>query len=324
MKKIPEKTQILLAQMVLCGFVSGILYILLLLGTGACAYLAYYFHTSDAGEAPKYEALDAFINLKSTPPDAMVSINGQTVLNEDKAALTPVYSHKKKLGDKITVTFEKDGYEPVTIERRVVQLSQDIEVKLVSLEEIAAAQRTSLPKFVITTSPENLKVLVNGEEKGKSPVTLEDVQFDTELKIEVIPEDKAYERAMQTFVVSRDSEDTLNIVLDKELDKASSAGKNKKDSPKGKADKKPSQPKTANTTGEGTITITTLPWANVVIDSDQSFSTQNNKEKKVTVPAGSHKIVLKQPQKGKTVSKTVTVKAGQNVSITYNFNTDSW
>ena len=297
-----------------------ILYIFLILGTGACAYLAYHFHTSDPGEAPKYEALDAFINLKSTPSDAMVSINGQTVLNEDKAALTPVYSHKRKLGDKITVTFEKDGYEPVTIERKVVQLSQDIEVKLTSLEEIAAAQKTSIPKFMITTSPENLKVLINGEEKGNSPVTLEDVEFDTELKIEVIPEDKAYEPAVQTFVVSRDSEDTLNIVLEK----VSAVAKNKKEPPKGKTDKKPSQPKDANTTGEGTISITTVPWANVVIDSDQSFSTQNNTAKKVTVSAGSHKIVLKQPQKGKTVSKTVTVKAGQNVSITYNFNTDSW
>ena len=295
------------------------LYIILLLMAAGGVAASLHFMKADTGEKPKYEAPDAFVNFKTKPTEATVTVNGVQVIKDGRPELTNVYSQRKRLGDNLSITFEKEDYEPVTVERRVVMLSQDIEVMLYKPDELAAMKAGAVPKFSISASPDNATITVNGENKGKSPVTLENVKYGTELKIEVIPEDKAYDTTEQVFLISKDCDSSLTIPMEK-----ATGGKGKKDRAKANQPPKNQPPKQAAApAGEGKITIATVPWANIWVDGKSAGSTAT-KAVTVTVSAGSHTVKVKQPQQRKEASKSVTVKPNQTVNISYNFASNSW
>lgn len=248
--------------------------------------------------------------FSSSFKDTTISINGEKLDGR---------SYKAKVGDQLEITFEKDGYESVTIKREARLLEHKItddNVKLLTKEQARLAKLTSLPELVINTDPAGAKVTINGEDKGTSPVKLENIDFGEELKIEVVAD--GYESKTTTIVANRHTEPSTNIAL-----VATTVVAKDTKSPKASKPKAPSKPKAAATSGSGTgsLTVKAVPWATVSIDGARVGNTPITGRKLKT---GSHKVELNLPNKQKKVHKTVTIKSDQTTSITYNFNTDAW
>lgn len=263
-----------------------------------------------------YKPAEALVTFKSHSVAATVTVNGEKILTESgEFAETPIYSNKRHLGDKMKIVFEREGYEPVTLERDVVFLQQDIEVDMMTTEEARLAKMTAMPTFVIKTVPEGATIKVNGEDKGKSPVTLENIEFGKELRIEASLTD--YSTESRVYVASRDSEKELRISMEsaKSADKVVEQRVVKKSSVKSKS---PSAAKVAS--GVGKITVKAKPWGVVMIDGSRVGNTTTTKE----VKSGSHKVEINLPNKNLKVSKSVTVKPNQTVTVGYDFNAGKW
>ena len=276
-----------------------------------CAiFFSLWMGLGDAEELPVYEAPEALVNFKTTPSDVTVTLNEKKLMDENgDFALTPIYAHKSKLGEKYSITFEKKGYEPVTIERYIVLTSQDIDVELKTEEEAKLAALDYIPEFEIRTDPPGAIITVDGNELGESPVTVKELKFGSEIKIAA--KSDGYELAERTFTAMKGGDTSLKLVLEKEekaVAKAAPAPKPKPAAAKPKAG------------GSGTISIKAVPWATVSINGSRVGNTPVNKKLK----AGTHSIQLKLPNKNKTVNKKVTVKADTTTSVGYNFNTDKW
>ena len=277
------------------------------------AYVTYKAKRPDRGVADKGAAIEG----------ATITVNGEKLLDErGEFAVTPKYSVPYHVGDKLTITFERSGYEPVTIERDVVFRQQDIEADLRTAEEIAAANLTVVPSFTVTTAPEGATIKVNGADKGKSPVTLENIAYGKELRIEASLDD--YATATRTYVASRKSDAEMKIKLEP-------AGAAKQAAPERKtvakstvakksdvAKKSPSAAKVAS--GTGKITVKAKPWGVITIDGSRVGNTSISKE----VKSGTHKVEIVLPNKNLKTSKSVTVKPNETVSIGYDFNAGKW
>ena len=275
--------------------------------------------TGEKPETPTFVAPEAHVSFKTKPSDAMVYLNDKVVVDSnDKPKLTPIYAHKAHLGDKFTIRFEKEGYEPVTIERYAVLVEQDIEVELVSEADAKAAKLDAIPEYKITTEPSGMTVTVNGEALGKSPVVVSDAKFGSELTVEVAG-DGDYEDAKQVIIVARGNDHT-NIVLDRVEKKVARGGGGGGGGSASKP-KRSAAPAAAAGSGYGTITVKATPWATVSIDSQRIGNTPINSKK---LKAGSHKVEMRLPPKNLSVSKTVTVKSDQNLNIGYDFNKSKW
>lgn len=279
--------------------------------------------TGDAPETPTFVAPESHLSFKSKPSDAIVYLNDKVITDsDDKPKRTPIYAYKAHLGDKFTLRFEKEGYEPVTIERNAVLIEQDIEVELLSEADAKAAKLDAIPEYKITTDPSGMVVTVNGESLGKSPVVVSDAKFGSELKVEVAG-DADYEGASQVIVVARGNDHT-NIVLEraeKKTARAAGGGGGGGGAAANRPKQKSPAPAAASGSGYGTITVKATPWATVSIDSQRIGNTPINSKK---VKAGSHKIDMRLPPKNLSVSKTVTVKSDQDTSIGYDFNKSKW
>lgn len=291
----------------------------IVLGIVSVALFVYVFwpkETQDV-ESLAFEPPEARLNFKAKPDAMSITVNGEKLLNEDNEfAKTPYYSYKSRVGDKVSVTFERQGYEPVTVERNVVFQQQDIEVEMLTKEEAELAKLTAIPSFVIKTSPEGATIIVNGEEKGESPVTLENVAFGKELRIEAKLED--HETANETYIASRESARELKLTLEEgsSKDERHAAPKRKTTTRRAVAKKSPS----AAEVGVGKITVKAKPWGVVMIDGSRVGNTTTTKE----VKSGTHKVEIHLPNKNLRANKSVTVKPNQTVTIGYDFNAGKW
>ena len=314
-----------------------------------CFIFAGYVSSSNDAEASAFTPPTAFISLKacventdckldSDNIEAAVSIDGTPVLASDgKQEFTPIRAYKSALGKNIKIKFEKEGYEPVTVDRPVVLSNQVIAVTMHPIENKA---KGSLESFVINTNPEGLEVKVDGESKGKSPVTLENLKYGSQIEVE-ISDVNGYEPLKRTIDIDKDTESSVDLILAK-AEAPGKKGGNAAPEPKKQQEKtvakntndtkkndKASAPKTpkqttpkAAATGNGTgkISYKAKPWATVSIDSARAGTTPGTKD----VKEGKHKIEFFLPSKGKKESKTITVKAGQTVTIGYDFDTNKW
>lgn len=274
-----------------------------------CAVAAINFMSLQPAAETAFELPEARVKIKSNPDGALVTLNSQKLDGK-----TP-HSYKAKLGDKLEIKFELDGYEPLTIEREARLLDQTIAVDLMTVEAAKLAKLDAFPKLVIKTSPEGAKVSVNGEDKGTSPVELENVKFGTELKIEV--EADGYEPQSTIFVATKESEPETTLTL-------AQAAKGGKTQPPKKADQKKTPTKktpAAAESGSGTLTVKAKPWAIVSIDGARVGNTPISKK---VLKAGSHKVELNHPAKQKKVNKTINLKNNQNIELNYDFNADKW
>ncbi len=306
------------------------------------ALFAINYGSEEVAEASSFTVPEATLTFKTRPVGATVTVNGEVVKDgKGNETVTPIYSQSAKLGEKYVVKFEKNGYEPVIIERDVFLLSQEIEAQLMTVEEAKVAKMDGFPDVVITTEPAGAIVVVNGVDKGKSPVTLHDVKFGTELSIEVSVDGKEYVKTKRVFSAARGGEPKMDIVLDKAETAVAAAAPTPAPTPakttptktatsgkstatnKGKTSgtKTTAAATTKTGSGFGTISVKATPWATVSIDSVRVGTSPINKRK---VKTGSHKVELALPPQKKQVSKTVTVKADQNVDVGYNFNTNKW
>lgn len=315
------------------GYIVG--FIVLIALTAGFLLLGFLGLGGETSENPMFKPPEAYVTYKAKRPDrgvadkgaaiegATITVNGEKLLDErGEFAVTPKYSVPYHVGDKLTITFERSGYEPVTIERDVVFRQQDIEADLRTAEEIAAANLTAVPSFTVTTAPEGATIKVNGADKGKSPVTLENIAYGKELRIEASLDD--YATATRTYVASRKSDAEMKIKLEP-------AGAAKQAAPERKtvakstvakksnvAKKSPSAAKAAS--GTGKITVKAKPWGVITIDGSRVGNTSISKE----VKSGTHKVEIVLPNKNLKTSKSVTVKPNETVSIGYDFNAGKW
>ena len=311
----------------------------------ACFIIAGYVSSSNDAEATEFAPPNAFISIKvcanedctSNADDfaANVKIDDTPVLDENgKPQLTPVIGYKTPLGKNIKITFEKEGYETVTIERPVVLTNH-------SFSAYMRPAGGAVPEFTINTSPDGLKVKVDGKDKGKSPVKLENVKYGASLVVEVEDDSGATEK--KTIEVTKDSGTSVEIVLAKadndsdsqaaDKDIKANDGKDKekvvaKNDSKSNDKSKTTPPKTntgkdsqkaTSGGGKGKISCKARPWANASIDGARLGPTPRDKE----VKEGKHKVELFHPSLGKQ-TKTVTVKNGQTVTVGYDFVGKKW
>ena len=301
--------------------------IFLLLGAMICSSLAIYSMSKELPESPTFSLPEASITIKSDPENATIKLNGEPLKDSSgKTLVTNQYAYKTHLGEKYEITIEKDGYEPYTIDYVVTLKNQTIDAHLKTTDEANAEKLNVIPSFIINTSPDNLSVKVNGEEKGKSPVTMPNVAFGEELKIEVIPDSNEYAPESRLLVITKGMDPKLNIELSKSESKVAAKTPPQTDNkvqPKPPSDapkKGTASNNKATTGGRGKITIKATPWATVLIDSKRIGNTPITREYK----AGNHKIEIQLPSKHTSVSKTVNVKAGQTITFGYDFNTNKW
>ncbi|MBO4350786.1 MAG: serine/threonine protein kinase [Proteobacteria bacterium] len=315
---------------------------LLFIGAVICSIIAIAKIAEEQPESPTFEYPEASITFKSDPDGATIKLNGEPIKDPSTGGtlVTNQYSYKTHLGQKYEITIEKDGYEPYTSEREIAFLTQTIDAHLKTSDEARAEQMNAIPAFIINTSPDKLTVKVNGEEKGKSPVTMPEVPYGEELKIEVIPESNEYAPESRLLVITKGMDPKLNIELSKSETKvatrtpppppapapapAAAPSPTKAQPAKAPTDssKKSTSSKDKATAagGKGNITVKANPWATVLIDSKRIGNTTITREYK----AGNHKVEIQLPSKHVSVSKTVNVKAGQTVTIGYDFNTNKW
>ena len=303
-------------------------------GTLICSIVAIAKIAEDAPEPPEFSLPEAAVTFKSDPDGATIKLNGETLKDPSTGGtlVTNQYSYKTRLGEKFEITIEKDGFEPYKSEREIAFMNQTIDAHLKTTEEARAEQLNAIPEFIIHTSPDKMTVKVNGEEKGKSPVTMPEVAFGEELKIEVIPETNEYAPESRLLVVTNGMDPKLNIELTKSETKVVAKvtppppppAEPKAQPAKAPTDSKkttpPSKDKATAAGGKGNITVKATPWATVLIDSKRIGNTPITREYKT----GNHKIEIQLPSKHISVNKTVNVKAGQTITIGYDFNTSKW
>ncbi len=311
----------------------------------ACFVISGFVSSSGDAEALEFTAPNAFINLKicatedctSNAEDfkANVKIDDAPVVDENgDPQLTPVIGYQVPIGRQVKITFEKEGYETVTVDRPVVLTNQTFSVYMRPDGKLG-----SLPEFEIRTNPEGLNVKVDGESKGKSPITLKDVKFGSSLVVEVEGEDGTSNK--QTIEITKDTEKSMEIALAKadtapepdskadkpapEPEKETAVAKNdpkpepKQAKPAAPKTTKPSTPKATTGGGKGKISCKAKPYAIAKIDGASLGPTPKDKE----VKEGKHKVELSHPSLGKQ-SKTVTVKNGQTVTVGYDFLGKKW
>jgi serine/threonine protein kinase len=74
----------------------------------------------------------------------------------------------------------------------------------------------------------------------------------------------------------------------------------------------PPEKRAAAIAKKGTLSITSFPWAEVEVDGTK---VGNTPVRHLRLRAGKHKVVLHNPQSGKRVQRTVTVKPGKNATL---------
>ena len=292
--------------------------------------------TSEPPEEPEYQMPKISVGFKSDPEGAAIKVNGVSLKDEKegKALTTNHFAYKVPLGDKIKVTIDKDGFEPYESEREVF-VNQTFDAQLKTPQEAHAEKIGAIPEFVIETYPEGMPVKINGEDKGNSPVTLNEVKYGEELKIEVIPANGDYAPDSRLIVATKGSEPKFDIRLSKNESRTGS--KPSAPEPTRVAANTPPPAKTTTPTankpasnnnapkatakgGKGKINVKAKPWATVMINGTRIGPTPITRE----YNAGSVKVELKCPPKNKTVSKSVTIKAGQSVNVEYDFDAGKW
>ncbi|MBQ1265575.1 MAG: serine/threonine protein kinase [Proteobacteria bacterium] len=277
---------------------------------------ALYFRSIEVTPNVTFTYPESRIKIKSKPDGATITLNDQKLDGK-----TP-HSYKAKLGEAMEIKFELDGYEPVTIKREARLLDQTVSVDLMTIEEAQLAKMDAFKALIIKTTPEDAKVIINGEDKGKAPVTLENVKFGTKLEIEV--EADGYESENKVIFATKDLE-SKNGEVEQLIELAAATTKGGKHQPAKKADnakpKQPKKPAQAAESGSGTLTVKAKPWAIVSIDGARVGNTPISKRK---LKAGSHKVELNHPAKQKKVNKTINLKNNQNLELNYDFNADKW
>jgi len=294
--------------------------ILLLLGVGMIVGGLALKSSGSTTEAKPFELPEARLTLKSDPSGAFVYVNGEKLADR-----TPAF-YNSKPGEKLSIKFEMDGYETAQIDREVRVLSQTISVEMIDSEKAKLAKLDSVPEYTIKTSPEGAKVIVNGEDKGTSPVKLANVKFGEELKVEISMD--GYETRNSVLVATKngDPETTVTLIAAKNgkttaVAKDTKANTTNSVTNKAKTTPPKTQAKTPAGSGKGTLTVKAIPWATVSIDGSRVGNTPINNR---TLTAGSHKVELLLPPKQKKVSKSVTIKSDALTTLTYDFNSDVW
>lgn len=275
--------------------------------------------SSTADSAPNgFVAPAANITIKSIPPGASVTLNGQSI--EGK---TPIAQQQAKLGDTIKLEFQLEGHEPLTIERTLLALSTDVVAELTN-SAAAEKKKSQTASLNVNTKPEGLTIRVNGEDKGKSPVELKDLPLEQIISIEAVEEGED-SGELKFYTPTKTGQDEILIASNTKPEPAKAAPPPAKKSTSSKATpskpKKPSTNKATTASGKGTLSVKATPWATVSIDGKRIGNTPiMNRE----VSAGAHTVELTFLPKQKRVKKKVTVKNGASATVGYNFTTDSW
>ena len=158
---------------------------------------------------------------------------------------------------------------------------------------------------------------------NRENLQLDNIKYGTELRIEASME--GAEPATRTYVAMRDSDRAIKLSVPTAAEKPARVAANTEASKPAapRTVKKAATPKPAakpSGGGEGKVTIKAVPWGFVSIDGKRI----GNTPKTETLKAGTHKIEINLPNKNLKVSKSITVKGGQSVSIGYDFNAGKW
>ena len=299
---------------------------MVMLGVLGIAFLGFalFKRTPEENVPSTVQVPESNIQFKSTPDEALVTVNGVKIVDEKGEILpTPIYGNKRHLGDHLSVVIEKEGYEPYKLEFDVISAEHTIDVQLLTPEETQGRKNLVVPKLTIDSEPSGAKVVINGEDKGKTPLSLDNIKYGTELRIEASME--GAEPATRTYVAMRDSDRAIKLSVPTAAEKPARVAVNTEASKPAapRTVKKAATPKPAakpSGGGEGKVTIKAVPWGFVSIDGKRI----GNTPKTETLKAGTHKIEINLPNKNLKVSKSITVKGGQAVSIGYDFNAGKW
>lgn len=351
------------------GLIIGIVVMLLLLcGVGVLGWMFLNKNQGETGKTSEASAAEAgsgaagsttpqpepaneaVLTLSTIPPGATVTINGEKLDRQ-----TNIYGYKAVRGQPISITFELEGYEPLTIERRPLQPAITIEETLKPLpaadpvadaagsttantDTADAAGSTNTDDATSTaeatadnndtgsaTTDQAAEVVlaslrVESDPPG-SKVTIEgrDETVKTPATIEGLP---VGQELTVTFAPSdrklREVKKTVTLVA--AADKDVLSVKHRERSTEESKPRKGKEPKNDQAGGTTKLTVTAIPWGQVYLDGKALGTTPVKTE----VPSGSAKLEISFPAKKQRVSRSVTLPKGGEASFTYDFNNEDW
>ena len=205
-----------------------------------------------------------FLRITSTPPGARVRIDGSPWRER-----TPTIVESDADHDRV-VSVTLDDYAPQTLRTRArARTTTDVEVTLVRLAG----------RLVVRSHPDGAAVSIDGRQRGRAPLTIEDLPRAS-LRVRLSLEGHApYET---TAPLDAQSEARIDATL-------------------------------ARRVAIGTLDVSSTPWARVSIGG--RIVAESTPAIGLRLPAGDHTVTLTNPRLALTAQRRVTIREGQRTSL---------
>ena len=163
--------------------------------------------------------------------------------------------------------------------------------------KVASRDAKGGPSILVKSNPPGAEILLNGKKIGKTPTTIGGLNPRKNYFM-VLKKD-----GYKPFFQGVKFKGKKRVMIDATLQPGKFAASKKGGSPK------------ASGGGKGYLIANTKPWARVIIDGkDTGQWTPIVGKRKLSLPAGSHKIPFK-TKDGKTLTVNVNIKAGQTTKV---------
>jgi serine/threonine protein kinase len=249
----------------------------------------------------------ATVLVVSVPLDARVRLNDEVVKEGGDA---PWQSREIPSGVAHTIVVERDGYRPHTIE----WTPEPGEEKTFTAT-LASAQ----VKLVVTSEPSRAQVFMDGDLKGRTPLTLDAVDASKRYRLEV-KRGACFEDWSSTLIFDERSERTVHV----DLDAIPGCGRRPGGRAPGGGGAAPAGGRTGGTAkqaapqpqGTGQLSLNTRPgWAWVIINGRETG--RHTPLVNYDLPAGDHTVLLRTPD-GREQTVTVTIRPDEMTRQTVN------
>ena len=226
--------------------------------------------------------------LKTTPSGAQITVDGQV-----HHQTSPSIIKGLDRGEKHAISVQLEGYETESLDFvfEPDQANQTMNLRLAPLIKYFTLDLKSRPSGAEVYN-------ANGQKLGMTPLAIAELRAGTDHRLTI--RKSGYITLEEIINLKQDQ--ALNLQL-KAVPSLPSEAKH--------APSKSSSPKVINQT-PGRLKVLVKPWAEVFINGKRIGETPF---KPVQLPPGTYKVKLVNPQIKKSVTKTIRIKPGKDISI---------